>query len=890
MAIKRIFTPPVFEDDEKNRIARLLNVILWAVIGLLTGLVLYKLIVQGESLTSRSGIANITLILLMVGLGVVIRSGYVKTASIILIVVSWLNLTYQAWFSGGLRDAAFIAYIVVILLANLLLGWQAGLVVAGVSIAAGWVLAYAETAGFLAVNIDPPYEISSEMTVIFGLAAIILALTTAGLNSALKRARRSEQSLTESNRELQALSTSLEEQVMARTQRLKIVAGLSERLSAQLHLHELLVEVVRSLKESFGYYHTQIYLFDEARQNLRLASATGPAGQAMLAGQHSIPLGKGLVGRAAARNSVVLAPNLARMIAPEIITPANVDLVYQRQADPLFQTNWYRNYINRTFADLDRLAVSTDRLARPLRFGYVMHFSGDFTNEIKRGAQDAARDLGVDIEVVAPGNPADPAEISGLYDQMLAARKDGLIVIPQFETLWPARFKKAADLGIPVVTANLTGPAVAGWAWFGQDGYQAGFVLAQEFKQTLAANGLHSGTIVVGVSTFEPELLARCEGFKKGLQNTAYTLTPPQETTLDVESNFRIWAGLVAEHPDMIAAAGLSALDIPSLARVKQRDNAAWLIAGFDLEVATLDALKAGLAQVAIGQHPYLQGYLPVLALVQHRRQGKPLQDWIVEGWLPNPLLPDTKAELSVPIMLGAEGQVVGVLDVQADKVDGLDESDADLLRSLANQVAVAIRNARLFEQVEAALADARAAQARYLKQAWQQVKQRKLGGQYHYARVEAPPLSESAIAVGRQQALAHNKLALVTLAEDGSAPQTIVAPIKVADQPIGALQLHPLGVDQSWNEDDLAVVEAVLGELGQAAESLRLFEETQERAGREQTIREITDKLRAAPSLNALLEIASRELGQRLGVPQTVLELGIDSSTELAGPKNGQP
>ncbi|GEM_PF-1211024 len=67
--------------------------------------------------------------------------------------------------------------------------------------------------------------------------------------------------------------------------------------------------------------------------------------------------------------------------------------------------------------------------------------------------------------------------------------------------------------------------------------------------------------------------------------------------------------------------------------------------------------------------------------------------------WLPNPLLPNTQAEMAVPIIIAEK--VVGVLDVQSDKVGGLDDSDASLLRSLANQVAVALSNARLFEQVE---------------------------------------------------------------------------------------------------------------------------------------------------------------------------------------------
>jgi len=231
------------------------------------------------------------------------------------------------------------------------------------------------------------------------------------------------------------------------------------------------------------------------------------------------------------------------------------------------------------------------------------------------------------------------------------------------------------------------------------------------------------------------------------------------------------------------------------------------------------------------------------------------------KDWLPNPLLPDTHSEMAVPI-LDTEGRVLGVLDVQQHEVAGLDEGDAALLRSLANQVAVAIRNARLFAEVEAALTEAREAQERYVVQSWQIARTTAGGSKYHYSRPGVPSLEEE------------------VLTDQTHVPQAIRAAVTVRDKAIGTLRVYPASEDQQWTENDRAIIEAVVDQLAQSAESLRLFEETLQRAGREQTIREITDKLKTARNLDMLLETAARELGLRLGARHTVLEMGIETNT----------
>ncbi len=68
-------------------------------------------------------------------------------------------------------------------------------------------------------------------------------------------------------------------------------------------------------------------------------------------------------------------------------------------------------------------------------------------------------------------------------------------------------------------------------------------------------------------------------------------------------------------------------------------------------------------------------------------------------GWEPNPLLPDTRAEVAVPIIYGDE--VLGVLDAQDSEAGGLGPEDAQLLQTIAGQMAVALRNARLISQIQ---------------------------------------------------------------------------------------------------------------------------------------------------------------------------------------------
>lgn len=253
------------------------------------------------------------------------------------------------------------------------------------------------------------------------------------------------------------------------------------------------------------------------------------------------------------------------------------------------------------------------------RFGYVLHGLNEFTQVIKKGAEEAARDYGAQIEVVAPSAFERPQEAIALFQGFVQKKVDGIAVVTNPGEVWTRPLEDAAKAGIPVMTANVAPlPTAEFGAWFGQDEYGSGVILAREMRRFLSAQGVRSGKVVVGIcAPGVGVLVARYNGFKKGMEGSGFTVTEPRDVTHDVTTNYSAWESQHNANPDMVAAVGLCSIDIPNMAKVKARAKARWLIGGYDLNIPTLEAIRDGVAQVTVGQHPYLQGYLPIRALVE---------------------------------------------------------------------------------------------------------------------------------------------------------------------------------------------------------------------------------------------------------------------------------
>jgi ribose transport system substrate-binding protein len=268
-----------------------------------------------------------------------------------------------------------------------------------------------------------------------------------------------------------------------------------------------------------------------------------------------------------------------------------------------------------------------------IEIAYVLHGLNAFTARIQTGAEDAARDAGVTLEVFGDASFDAPTHIA-FFETALQRGFDGIALVTFPGDVWVTPIQIAADQGVPMVGANVTSLDSALKAWVGQDEYTSGLVLGQEMKKQFDAAGLSEGKIAVGICLPAAQVLQdRDAGFRKALEGTSFEILEAQDVKVPVPDNYAAWENIVAANPDIVAAVGLCSIDIPNLAQLKERNGASWLIGGYDLDPPTLEAIQNGLAQVTVGQQEYLQGYLPIRALAEHLINGTPL----VEGWLETP-------------------------------------------------------------------------------------------------------------------------------------------------------------------------------------------------------------------------------------------------------------
>ena len=194
------------------------------------------------------------------------------------------------------------------------------------------------------------------------------------------------------------------------------------------------------------------------------------------------------------------------------------------------------------------------------------------------------------------------------------------------------------------------------------------------------------------------------------------------------------------------------------------------------------------------------------------------------ETFLPNPLLPNTRSEMAVPLVVG--DKVVGVLNLQHDQIGVLTEESLSTFEALAGQLAIAVENANLFAAVEEARVQTETYARRLTGSGWDEFlnavdRSENLGYMYD---LESISRLEEALAL-----------------PDTEAEHTLAVPMTVSGEPVGTVQLEG-GESRRWTKYEAELVTAVGEQVAQQIENLRLLSQAEQyRAEAEAAVRRTT-------------------------------------------------
>lgn len=305
---QQLLSPPVFDDEEKSRVAALLNTMLWAIIIIGSIYTISAPLLLGQyfsaALTATVVVSSIIARQLM-------ARGFTQIAAIIILVIMDLVLIISIAISDGLIGASFPSLVLTLVMAGILLGGRGAYIMAGINtlVALGFLL-YQDALPVPLIPQSPVTFFSSLIVYLFFIAALLQG-SSKGFEKLLANLYKSQKELGAKNDEIQKFASSLEATIAARTKDLDNANSRNERRAKQFEaitrisrvinqaqdLDSILAQLTGLISEQFGYYHTGVFLLDPNSEYAVLIAANSAGGQKMLARNHRLKIGQtGIVG------------------------------------------------------------------------------------------------------------------------------------------------------------------------------------------------------------------------------------------------------------------------------------------------------------------------------------------------------------------------------------------------------------------------------------------------------------------------------------------------------------------------------------------------------------------------------------------------------------------
>jgi simple sugar transport system substrate-binding protein len=261
------------------------------------------------------------------------------------------------------------------------------------------------------------------------------------------------------------------------------------------------------------------------------------------------------------------------------------------------------------------------------KFVFVCHVTTNpFFTPTQYGADDACKLLGTEFQWTGSKDSI-VAEMVNATRTAISAKADGLAIAVVDKDAFRAPVDQALDAGIPVVSYNADGarnnPGTNRLAYIGQGLYESGYALGQRAVQQVSSGDVVGFIATPGQLNIQPRIDGAAQAIKDSGKPITFT---PVATNADVTKGLSIIDAYAQGHPNL---AGMIAVDAGStqavgqtVGKYKMRDKGLKVAGGFDLVPETLAGIKAGNLDYTIDQQPYLQGFLPVLALYFYKLSG----------------------------------------------------------------------------------------------------------------------------------------------------------------------------------------------------------------------------------------------------------------------------
>ena len=317
--IRRLLSPPVFQEEDKNFRAKFINVFAWSVVALLLMDIAFQLLTGPKNFTVIIFLGLIGVMLVAIYL---LHRGLVEASGMVIILLSWLGVSIQAYTADGVKDVIVVAFIALGLLASIIVNWRVGGAVILSGIAVIWSLAVLQVNKYFVPSSQNPIPFARDLSLVFGAIAVLVYFSAKSMRDAVQRAMTSEKDLLISNERLRELNQSLENRVAERTVELSLANQRNERRARQFEAvakvarattsiqdeDTLLSSLAHVISEQFGFYHVGIFLLDQEHEYAVLRASNSEGGRRMLARRHSLRVGQaGIVGYVAASGTPRIA-------------------------------------------------------------------------------------------------------------------------------------------------------------------------------------------------------------------------------------------------------------------------------------------------------------------------------------------------------------------------------------------------------------------------------------------------------------------------------------------------------------------------------------------------------------------------------------------------------